>query len=279
MYYRKYFSGSVDASTTTTQYYMGLNKVATGTAYQYNYIKNRSDVVGNAIVSTLKDVGYPNAYWDSTSGYVFFDKTKSRCGFYLAVQSSYMYASGGYVDGSHNYIYANGYSSGSNIYSRGVSAYPSNYPFAQSGAVVSDYAFYVTVKGEPKGLFEICIGAYSNHSLETGMVIAFCCGTDKRDNSALFGFTFFGSGNYSFVMQKYSTADITGYGNVSFAMNASLTIYNEMVVLIPIFFKYGYIFLNNTYFNPGLSTGWYEIDGDTYWAYANYWITKCITEI
>ena len=67
MYYRKYFSGSVDATTTTNQYYMGLDKVATGTSRGSGHIKNRSDVIGNALVSTFRDIGYPNAYWDSTS--------------------------------------------------------------------------------------------------------------------------------------------------------------------------------------------------------------------
>lgn len=279
MYYRKYFSGTVDATTTTTQYYMGLDKVATGTSFQNNYIKNRSDVVGNAIVSTLKDVGYPNAYWDSTSGYVFFDKTNSRCGFYLAVQSSYMYASGGHVRSGYNYIYAESYSTSANIYRCSVSASPSLYPFAQSGSVVSDYGFYVTIKGEPTGLFSIYIGAYSNHAYENGLKMTFVRGTDKRDDSSLFGFTFYGEGSYSFVMQKYSTAETQDYGQMDFAKTNSLTMYNELVVLIPIFFQRGYVFLNNTYFNAGLTTGWYEIDGDTYWVYTNYWMTKCITTV
>jgi len=279
MYYRKYFSGSVDATTTTTQYRMGKNKVATSTSLSTGHLKNRSDVVGNAIVSTLKDVGYPNAYWDSTAGYVFFDKTNSRCGFYLTVQSSYMYASGGHVRSGYNYIYAEPYSTSSTIYRGGISASPSYYPFAQSGAVASDYGFYVTIKGEPTGLFGIYIGAYSNHAYESGLKIALVRGTDKRNNSALFGFNFLGEGNYTFVMQKYSTAETRGYGQMDFAKTNALTMDNELVVLIPVFFQSGYVFLNNTYFNPGLNTGFYEIDGDTYWAYANYWITKCITEI
>lgn len=279
MYYRKYFSGSVDATTTTNQYYMGLDKSATGTSFQSGYIKNRSDVVGNAIVSTLKDVGYSNAYWDSTSGYVFFDKTNSRCGFYLAVQSSYMCASGGYVRSDYNYIYAEPYNTSFIMYRGRISASPSYYPFAQSGAVASDYGFYVTIKGEPTGLFGIYIGAYSNHAYESGLMVALVRGTDKRNNSALFGFNFTGEGNYAFVMQKYSTAEVKDYGQMDFAKTNALTMYNELVVLIPVFFQRGYVFLNNTYFNPGLNTGFYEIDGDTYWVYANYWITKCITEL
>ena len=80
-------------------------------------------------------------------------------------------------------------------------------------------------------------------------------------------------------MQKYSTAETQDYGRMDFAKTNSLTMYNELVVLIPVFFQRGYVFLNNTYFNAGLNTGWYEIDGDTYWVYTNYWMTKCITTV
>lgn len=277
MYYRKYFSGSVDATTSTNQYYMGLDKIATGTSRGSGHIKNRSDVIGNALVSIFQDIGYPNAYWDSTSGYFFLDKTNSLCGIYISVQSSNMYMSVGYRGTS--YITAQANSTSSSNYANGISVSADNTPFSSSGTSICNYAFYITVKGEPKGVFSVHIGTYNNHSAEDKLYFHIACGVDKRSNDATFCFSLqITSSKISFVILNKATAETIV--NTNFAMGSNrLSMLNEKVVLIPIFFYYGFLLLDNTYFNPGIITnGFYEIDGDIYQV-DSYYITKCITEV
>ena len=277
MYYRKYFSGTVDATTTTNQYYMGLDKIATGTSRTSGHIKNRSDVIGNALVSTFRDIGYPNAYWDSTSGYFFLDKTNSLCGLYITVQSSYMYMSVGYRGSSYITSQSNSTSGGN--YTNGIQVSSTYTPFYVNGTSISDYAFYVTVKGEPKGVFSVHIGAYDNHSAENMLFFYIACGVDKRNNDATYCFSLsLSSDKYSFLIINKTTAEVIA--NTNFANgNSRLNMMNETVVLIPIFFMYGFLLLDNTYFNPGITTkGFYEIDGDIYFV-DSYYITKCITEV
>lgn len=284
MYYRKYFSGSVDATTTTNQYYMGLDKVATGTSRGSGHIKNRSDVIGNALVSTFRDIGYPNAYWDSTSGYFFFDKTNSLSGIYITVQSSTMYFVAGYTQTGSQYIQSQSNPSSSAIYGNSVAV--SGYsPFASNGTGATDYAFYVTIKGEPKGTFMVSIGTYTDHAAESGNIEFFyvCVGKDKRDNSNVIGFNFSRSTITQFYVVKYSNANIymlgTNYAVSFVTYNNTLSMKDEVVVLIPMFFNLGFLFLDNTYINPGITTsGFYEIDGDVYFV-NQYYITKCITEV
>lgn len=282
MYYRKYFSGTVDATTTTNQYYMGLDKIATGTSRTSGHIKNRSDVIGNALVSTLKDVGFTNAFWDSTSGYLFFDKTNSLCGIYITVTSGYWYMNVGFKDSTHNYINAEMVTTSTTIYGRGNNADASYSPFQNRGTGITDYAFYVTIRGEPTGTFLVCIGKYSDHASMTDYFYI-CNGTDKRDNSKIMGFNFTSTVN-AFTVNKFTDAyrirpDYDN-GTISFGTRSDvLTLNNETVVLIPMFLEFGYYILDNTYLNPGISTsGFYEIDGDVY--YINtYYMTKCITEV
>lgn len=283
MYYRKYFSGSVDATTTTNQYYMGLDKVATGTSRGSGHIKNRSDVIGNALVSTFRDIGYPNAYWDSTSGYFFFDKTNSLSGIYISVQSTYMYFVAGYTQTGSQYVQSQSNSS-SLIYGNSVTVNGYS-PFASNGTGATDYAFYVTIKGEPKGIFMVSIGTYTNHAAESGNIEYFfvCTGKDKRDNSSIIGFNFSRSTVNLFYLIKYSNAEIYMRGedySIGFATSSNtLAMKDETVVLIPMFFNLGFLFLDNTYINPGITTaGFYEIDGDVYFV-NQYYITKCITEV
>ena len=280
MYYRKYFSGTVDATTTTNQYYMGLDKIATGTSRTSGHIKNRSDVIGNALVSTFRDIGYPNAYWDSTSGYFFLDKTNSLCGIYITVQSSYIYYSVGYNSGGLVNSYTN--SSTTYVYASYQSIDYRYAPFIMSGTGITDYAFYVTIKGEPKGTFSVHIGAYNDHAYEAGMYFYITNGVDKRDNSVLYGFSLLKENPYRFYMLKASDAVSTiGVNSVSYFImnNNRLVMVNETVVLIPVLFTQGFIMLTNTYLNPGITTlGFYEIDGDIYQV-DSYYITKCITEV
>lgn len=281
MYYRKYFSGSVDATTITNQYYMGLDKIATGTSKGNSLLKNRTDVIGNALVSTLKDVGFTNAFWDSTSGYLFFDKTNSLCGIYILVTSNTWYLNVGFVDSSHNYVNSDSTTS-SSIYGRSAYTNASNSPFQNQGTGVSNYAFYVTIKGEPQGIFSVSIGCYDNHSAETNYFYVCNC-TDKRDNSKIIGFNF-GSTLNAFTVNKFTDAyrirpDYYN-GTITFGTKTDvLTLNNETVVLIPMFLEFGYYILDNTYLNPGISTvGFYEIDDDIYFI-STYYITKCITEV
>lgn len=278
MYYRKYFSGSVDATTTTTQYYMGLDKVATSTSLRTGHIKNRSDVIGNALVSTLRDIGFPNAYWDSTSGYLFFDKTNSLCGIYISILYSQAYFCGGYHS-TTAYLLASNSSPWGGYYNLTTA----NNPFSATGQNTADYGFYITVKGEPKGVLKVNIGSYSNTSLETGYGFIICNGTDKKNNEKIFGY---------YIIEPMSSNSVTNFGltyydSADFIANTTLlsgtgnlALKDEEIVIIPCFFLYGRYFLDNTYINPGITNklGFYEIDGEIYEVEA-YYMIKCITKL
>lgn len=282
MNYRKYFSGTVDATTTTNRYYMGVDKVATGTTIASGHIKNRTDVIGNALVSTFQDIGYPNAYWDSTSGYFFVDKTNSNCGLYL----SFTYLS---FTGS-SFARDLGFDAGDTYLNRKTftttTLSTSNNPFSNTDNSAASYAFYVTVIGEPKGTFAVFIGAYTSHASTGGITFVLSIGTDKRDDSAVFCFNETLVNLQDMFVMKYSNARpisnaITATAFVTYSFltrTTTLTVIDELIVLVPIIFDVGFVILNNTYVKPNISNGWYEIDGDMYYV-NNYYMTKCITEI
>ena len=284
MYYKKYFSGSVDATTTTYNYFMGTDKVATGTQGRSGHIKNRSDVIGNALVSTLKDVGFPNAYWDSTAGYLFFDKTNGLCGLYISVVSQYMYFNAGRIKTYPTRIAGADVTGNNGLSDLAISLGTNTNPFSSTGTTASDYAFYVTIKGEPKGIFSISIGKYNDHSyLQTGFWV--CMGTDKNTNTKTIGFNMSSSVNPTvtnlsqFMIVDYANIKVYSFGANFVTRSYSLTMSDELVVIIPMFFEYGYLFIDNTFLNPGITTyGFYEIDGDIYYV-QQYFMTKCITEV
>lgn len=277
MNYRKYFSGTVDATTTTNRYYMGVDKVATGTSIASGHIKNRTDVIGNALVSTFQDIGYPNAYWDSTSGYFFVDKTNSNCGLYLSFTGS-TFSRGLGFDFGGTYLNRKTFTT--------ISLGTSNNPFSNTGNSAASYAFYITVIGEPKGTFAVFIGAYTSHAYTGGITFVLSMGTDKRDDSAVFCYNQEFTNLQDMFVMKYSNARpisnaITDAEFVTYTFltrTTTLTVIDELIVLVPIIFDVGFVILNNTYVKPNISNGWYEIDGDMYYV-NNYYMTKCITEI
>lgn len=277
MNYRKYFSGTVDATTTTNRYYMGVDKVATGTSIASGHIKNRTDVIGNALVSTFQDIGYPNAYWDSTSGYFFVDKTNSNCGLYLSFTGSSFARDLGFDFGS-TYLNRKTFTA--------TTLSTSNNPFSNTGNSAASYAFYVTVIGEPKGTFAVFIGAYTSHASVAGITFVLSIGTDKRDDSAVFCFNETYTNLQAMFLMTYSNAKPISKATTpaEFTLDAfltgttALTVLNEQIVLIPVIFIMGFVILNNTYVKPNISNGWYEIDGDMYYV-NSYYMTKCITEI
>lgn len=277
MNYRKYFSGTVDATTTTNRYYMGVDKVATGTFIASGHIKNRTDVIGNALVSTFQDIGYPNAYWDSTSGYFFVDKTNSNCGLYLSFTGGYFSRDLGF-DVGDTYLQRKTFTATSLI--------TSNNPFSNTGNSAASYAFYITVYGEPKGTFAVFIGAYTSHAFTGGITFVLSMGTDKRDDSAVFCFQETLTNLHAMFVMTYSNArpisnatTATAFVAYSFLTHTTtLIVIDELIVLVPIIFDVGFVILNNTYVKPDISNGWYEIDGDMYYV-NDYFMTKCITEI
>lgn len=277
MNYRKYFSGTVDATTTTNRYYMGVDKVATGTTIASGHIKNRTDVIGNALVSTFQDIGYPNAYWDSTSGYFFVDKTNSNCGLYLSFTGSSFARDLGFDFGS-TYLNRKTFTA--------TTLSTSNNPFSNTGNSAASYAFYVTVVGEPKGTFAVFIGAYTSHAYTGGITFVLSMGTDKRDDSAVFCFNETLTNLEAMFVMKYSNARPISNATTASAFVAysflthttTLIVVDELIALVPIIFNVGFVILNNTYVKPDISNGWYEIDGDMYYV-NNYYMTKCITEI
>ena len=273
MNYRKYFEGTVAAATATTQYRPKTGRAGKSTEYVGTSVNmKRAKVLGDAIVSTLRDCGL-DAYYDEEYGYVYLDKEKSDVGFFISPQSSYIYLYGGFYgisSGVENIAYTTNSGGSTNA----------SQPFANSGYLTeSAYRFYVTVKGDPQGAFSIGIGTYSSPaSMSTWMT--FYRGVDKRNDKELWGFIF-GSQFSNKIYWIYAdnikpiNDSISQYESVT-----ALSMMDQWVVLMEMYMKYGFIVMKNVYIDPGFgyTDQFYEIDGEVYYLYTPF-LVKCTTPV
>lgn len=277
MYYRKYFEGAVEAGTATTVYKAFRDKQgASSTTLSTTSNAKRNKVLGDAIVSTLKDCGLTGAYYDETCSYVYFDYQNSDFGLYVL------------IDNTNIKIFAGYYASTltteviQTATSNGFTAASTSTPFEQSSYLLaSNYKFYVTVKGDTDGGFVLSIGSYSSPAATT-INASIYKGVDKRSNKDLWGFYLNAQfGTSIFWLYVDSLIGVIGTTMPStFTPAAKLTMNNEWVVLIEMYMTVGYVVMKNCYLDPGFSSNntFYEIDGDIYYCSTPY-LFKCVTPV
>ena len=287
MYYRKYFSGTVDAGTATAIKWKIKGGGVTTTNVSSSSSPTRCNVIGEAIASTLRDCGL-DAQYDETYSYVYFDKKNTEFGLYVAYESSYVYLYPGWcaTERTDNAILTR---SNGAYYSRqsNSSAYV---PFiTASYLAASDYKFYVTVRGDTEGMFTLYIGSYSTPTAMTTSVLmgTFYRGTDKRNNRKLWGFYMSNqptTGIYwiyaDTLLPVVGASSSTPYEPSAATPVTRLYMINEWVVLTEMYMQYGFIVMDNTYIDPGFNTSgtFYEVDGEMYFCYTPFFV-KCITPV
>lgn len=279
MFYKKYFEGTVEAGAGTTINYALRNKAGKGTGSVGTANPKRNKVIGDAIVSTLRDCGL-NAYYDETCSYVYLDYNNSDEGFYVMCTSSSVVQvlMGYYPSTATNEMIM--CTSMTGMYAQMPSGYT---PFeTASYTAASNYKFYVTIKGDTAGSFVMYVGQYTNPS-NTGLGITIHRATDKRYGKGVWGF-YFSSPFSTSIFWEYEESLIgvieTSSRPNSMTVPSRLTMLDQWVSLIEDYAMYGFIVFNNTYIDPGFATTdkYYEIDGDVYYCYTPY-LVKCVTEI
>ena len=248
MYYRKYFSGSIESNTA---YRLVQNIVNTANTYDYY---NQTDVVCSAIKSTLEDVEIQCEY-DETSRTLVIDGVTIQI---------LVYNQNGYIG-----YYANGITLGQVTYT----------PF--SGL---NYKFYVTLKGDKDGMLQIFIGYFSIPAAEVyGFVIG--KGTDLKDGQDI---RVASGNNISSVGAVYilkndailpeCKTQIT-FGQ-QFTYDSVLTNSGKEITLVECVALPGRFRLNNCYCGSGgLTVGeFYNIGGDIYYYISKNILVKCVSE-
>ena len=322
MYYRKYFEGTVHAWTDgdlpnwkfrvygdkTVDSERDLQRDSTFRSInQY-----RSNIIGNALASTLRDCGFDAVY---SKGYLYFDYSNSDVGIYVWYGSNgFTTALPGQDNVNENDIVVGNYS----INSGWSSSNPTYYGiFQSSGNVESAYKCAITVKGETTGFVRISIGAYGKLTDEdiNGNVLYIGRFVDTRNNKNVWGLHY-GSGsnsNYEFgstnlpgqihpiyednllpvYWDKRTYDSIEIHYPSTEELPAITTKYNEKLLTQE--HRSGTIYtLIDTFLNShspfikgknifikidGLtSKKFYDFDGDIYYV-ENYACTKCVTQV
>lgn len=254
MYYREFFSGSIESSVSKS---ISIRGASVTDFY------NQSTVVRNAIIKVLKTVGFSRAVYDTTDNIIKYDSNE-KFGFGL-------YFSSATQMGAKIVNYENT-SQTQTVTSSGTQYQPFN---------GLNYQFYVTFFGDPSGMAGIMIGTNTTPASYTNFNIYRVCGKDLatgRDVAGIF-------------TAATQTAPPTGFyfrtpddgkmiqGEVYNALHSFTISINGQAgyaFFIPKFDNTGRIVLNNVYFgqSSGLAVGmtnYYTIDGEEYWApHANY---------
>ena len=326
MYYRKYFEGTVHAWTDgdlpNWKFRVRGDKTADSerdlsydsTVRSIN--QYRSNIIGNALASTLRDCGFDAVY---SKGYLYFDYSNSDVGIYVWYGvNGFVTALPGQDNVNENDIIVGLYNYTSN-WSSTYSTYARDYGiFYIGGNVSSAYRCAITVKGETTGFVRISIGTYSNVAVENqaGNVFYISRFVDTRNNKNVWGLHY-GSG--SNTNSEFGGSNLPGqihpiyednllpvYQDIS-SSSSGLTIrysateelpnittkYNDK--LLPQEHRSGTIYtLIDTFLNShspfvkgknifikidGLTSQYfYDFDGDIYYV-EKYACTKCVTQV
>ena len=269
MYYRKYFEGEIDDVSITTSIKLGIDTNNT-TIYV-----NQTKILGNAIASILKSIGFNSEYNENTF-ILHFDKNFEH-GIYIffTAQNSYTIIP---------------YSSES-ISSPRINS-STSYPifYIQSGSKKGTYKFYITFKGDPKSLILTDIGYYSKPS-GGGYYFIFGYGLDIRYNKKVFLFNAgaaLGSARSTrYHVRNIDSTLVEGYKTsttiqVDFRIVRLASSITDILPLINIFSYDGYFVLENCFSRPPQISSldaFYLIDGDEYYILDDYTIIKCTTKL
>lgn len=270
MYYSKYFEGSVEAESASMIYCPVAGTKEVSSTQIRSSAKKRLSVLGNAIASTLRDCGLDARYVTDT-GYLYFDYENSDIGIFLTAYSNSAAYLGVYPGNNNNGVIQQGsYMLANQFNNVGFSDYSINTEVY--------YKFCVTVIGDTSSMFTIYIGEYTSPTSTSNTIGTFFFGKDKRDDSDIFGVQDGRPNTYGAIWLKFS--DYTYVVDSSKMPPANkLTIKDNWIVLIEQYIpSAAFIAMDNVYIDPGISSGFYEIDGDIYFCYSPFFI-KCTTEV
>lgn len=204
MYFRKYFSGTVDSLPTTVGAGVTNSAAGGGTlGVGYRSVKI-TPILSSAIVEVLRMIGLGQAECSldqanpATYGEIFPYGSEKQ-----GIQVFFGYK---YVTGAHNYInvglYPDSSISAANVAANSV-GFQSQLQItsATSGTDVA-YRFYVTVKGDPASFVKVMVGNYSSPESEIE-VFGFAKGKDCFGNTVVCYAPFGGSyAMYFFDLDK-----------------------------------------------------------------------------
>ena len=258
MYFRRYFSGSIENPSEN-------KRVTWGTTTSTVYIE-KSRMLGHAIQDTLNAVGMDCRYDDDTF-ILHFDKNH-ECGAIIYYNGS-NYLCGLYIS----------------TFNGELCKIEFKY-FANDILSNNEYKFYITLLGDFKSLLYVGFGTYkSPESLYTNFTFGY--GTDLRDNTKivyLYANTSASFPTYMYISHIDSTG-VDGYvGNNSVSLvTVQLKDTKNDTPLIPYFSKPGYLTIDNCFFGhyaltKGI-TSFYLIDGIEFYYPYDYILIKCPTLI
>ncbi|MCM1304562.1 MAG: hypothetical protein NC305_13270 [Lachnospiraceae bacterium] len=248
MYFRKYFKGELSSSTGAAS--ITIN----GTSTRVTAYINQTKVINEAIKETLLAAGISCEYEEATA---------VLC-----------------VEGVFVQILATSKNGDSSLYIKGNASAVTALGSTRGINSGSDYKFYVTLVGEPKGILGIRLGWYSAPD-SAGEILSIAKITDLRDASRKFGI--FGSGNSMYIRDEQGEP-LKEIDKVTFSY---LTKFPELTndgSLIPLiesidtsgFFKIDHCYVGNMILE---ANRFYDIGGYIYFHQGYYFLIKCTTEI
>lgn len=300
MDYSKHFSGNVSAGSSAAAKFLNKDGTLSTVALDSALAINKSSVVGEAIVNTLKDCGLSNAKYYGSVGsgytsYVCLDDTKAgKPGFYIWQSGNYVYSSIGYNNGEDDIIRCLTSSVTGICIKNSIST--SNFPFASTGALVaSAYNFYINIKGDTKGLFHVGVSAYngttpswypivvvnSKNEYNNREVYGFCM-AQSIDNLTTHGYVFVYKDTCVNIAGAVST--LTSSNQYSFLNNAANGVSNldNVVPIVDLVLAtYPHIHALNVYIgcaNLDIKS-YYNIDNAVYYNASKYYMLKMLTTV
>lgn len=257
MYFRKYYAGTVGADMTVSAV-QDINGVS------HSIQKERTEVMNRAVEETLAEAGMDCRYDPETCML-----TAGGCSLNLFT----------YNNSTWKLIKKNRQGYDTNVVQSGSSSYS---PFGGTG--YKDYKFYVTVRGEPKGLLEVYIGYYSIPAATSyGFFIGF--GKDIRDGADIVFISANGTGFYVQGREDAFPAGVNPSATYTFTRyvvnDAGLSVDGSLKPLIGLFSDNGFFSMDNCCFssNDLVARNFYNIGGDIYYCVNQYILVKCITEL
>lgn len=246
MYYRKYFSGTVESALLT-------KTITTFNSGNQNHYYVIAETICNAIKETLEDVGISCQYDDQNS-ILTIDG--------VSVQ---MHCS----TATNTYYYVNGLNLG----------YTSGSPF--NGNI---YKFYVTLKGDVKSIINILYGCYSDPANEINLGTVLGKGTDLKDGKEIrvicAGVNT--TSNFFILKDNEIFKDYSNY--LTFGQQITnipqLNGNGSEITLVDCIAQVGRFKLNNCYFGHAALTNkeFYNIGGDIYYKLTNNILVKCSSD-
>lgn len=250
MYFRKYFEGTVSAYNTTA------SVLVNGTSSRQTVYINQTNIINEAIKETLMAAGIDCEY-DSTS-----------CSLH--------------VGGVFVQILAASNAGNIAVYRKGISS-PMQTSSTSCGICSgSNYKFYVTLKGDPKGILVVTIGYYSKpEDMTYGVAVAKII--DLRDNSRKTGIMLPNNSYNVYIYdesgEKLSEIETLNFMNLK--ANNDLTESGSLIPLVEIIDTYGFFKIEQCYMGTyGLAKdSFYNIGGEVFYMLYNYYLIKCTTEV